>query len=277
MNFDPTNTGLGMYLWIDCFLIVGRIMSTMKQTVIVKYSELTNYFLVTPFLISKLHHLNELSHFKTNGFADHRKGDFKKTVGAVEGRRRRAGTTLKIRKQKKEQQLKKKRAGALSTPVETPAFATSLNEQLDSLKDAKPTLDDAPRLKSILTSPVASESNLVEATRGLRRILSVEKNIPARELVSLGIVPYLVRNLATSSPKSSTSLIFESAWALTNIASTECTMDVVDAGCIKPLVQLLLHADANIREQAAWCLGNIAGEGPALRDMVLQESALEPL
>mmetsp|Transcript_9264 Transcript_9264/g.21968 ORF Transcript_9264/g.21968 Transcript_9264/m.21968 type:complete len:405 (+) Transcript_9264:428-1642(+) len=54
-------------------------------------------------------------------------------------------------------------------------------------------------------------------------------------------------------------------------------MDVVDAGCIKPLVQLLLHADANIREQAAWCLGNIAGEGPALRDMVLQESALEPL
>jgi len=213
--------------------------------------------------------------------SDHRKGDFKKTVDAVEGRRRRADTTLKIRKQKKEQQLKKKRAGLLSAPVDT-AFTSSLNQQPDNVglssgKDAKPTIADAPRLKAMLISPVASEETLVEATRGFRRILSVEKNIPARELIDMGIVPYLVQNLSVSSQTSSTSLIFESAWALTNIASTECTMDVVNAGCIKPLIQLLLHADANVREQSAWCLGNIAGEGPGFRDLVLAESALEPL
>lgn len=218
---------------------------------------------------------------QTNIASDHRKGDFKKTVDATEGRRRRADTTLKIRKQKKEQQLKKKRADALSAPTYT-AFASSLSQQLDSVglvtgKDIKPTIADAPRLREMLISTLASGQTLVVATRGFRRILSVEKNIPAQELVDIGIVPYLVRNLSTSSKTSSSSLIFESAWALTNIASTECTMDVVDAGCIKPLVQLLLHADANIREQAAWCLGNIAGEGPGLRNLVLEESALESL
>jgi len=219
---------------------------------------------------------------QTNIASDHRKGDFKKTVDAIEGRRRRADTTLKIRKQKKEQQLKKKRADAFSAPTDS-TFTSSLNQQLDnsaglsSGKDVKPTIADAPRLKAMLISPVSSEQTLVEATRGFRRILSVENNIPAQELVDIGIVPYIVRNLSASSQTSSTSLIFESAWALTNIASTECTMDVVDAGCIKPLVQLLLHLDANIREQAAWCLGNIAGEGPALRDLILQESALQSL
>jgi len=216
-----------------------------------------------------------------NDPSDHRKGDFKKTVDAVEGRRRRADTTLKIRKQKKEQQLKKKRAGLLSAPVDT-VFTSSSNQQpdnagLSSGKNAKPTIADAPRLKAMLISPVATDETLVEATRGFRRILSVEKNIPARELIDMGIIPYLVQNLAVSSQTSSRSLIFESAWALTNIASTECTMDVVNAGCIKPLVQLLIHADANVREQAAWCLGNIAGEGPGFRDLVLAESALESL
>jgi len=220
-----------------------------------------------------------MSFEQTNTGSDYRKGDFKKTVDAIEGRRRRADTTFKIRKQKKEQQLKKKRADTLSAPIDTTSL---LNNQLDEVRpfsgnDAKPTIADAPRFKAMLTSPVTTEQTLVEATRGFRRILSVETNIPARELVDIGIVPIFVRNLTARSQNSSTSLIFESTWALTNIASTECTMDVVEAGSIKPLVQLLLHADANIREQSAWCLGNIAGEGPDMRDLVLKESALESL
>lgn len=210
---------------------------------------------------------------RTNNALDHRKNDFKKTVDASEGRRRRADTTLKIRKQKKEQQLKKKRADALPTSTDTTSNLQPNTSEFSNGTESKPTIADAPRFKAIIIDPSASEKALVEATKGFRRILSVEKNIPAQELVDCGIVPYLVRNLSASS----TSLVFESAWALTNIASTECTIDVVKAGCVKPLVQLLLHADANIREQAAWCLGNIAGEGPDFRDMVLQESALDSL
>mmetsp|Transcript_33262 Transcript_33262/g.37091 ORF Transcript_33262/g.37091 Transcript_33262/m.37091 type:complete len:555 (+) Transcript_33262:80-1744(+) len=203
--------------------------------------------------------------------ANHRKADFKKTVSAIEGRRRRTETTVMIRKNKKEQLLKKRRENC---------SGLELDSKIDDIQfssNEKPTIADVPRLKAVLLSPNASGQELVEATRGIRRILSVEKNIPAQELVDFLIIPILVRNMSVSSPTSSTTLIFESSWALTNIASTNCTMDLVKAGAIKPLVHLLVHVDAIIREQVAWCLGNIAGEGPDLRDLILQESVIESL
>ena len=212
--------------------------------------------------------------------ADSRKADFKKTVDAAEGRRRRQDTTLKIRKQKREQQLKKKRETtlALTNPLGSSDSGVVTNPQTNDVlsvgnTNSKPTIADVPRLKALLMNPSASEQDLIEAARGFRCILSVEKNIPAQLLIDNGIVPYLVRNLSSDS----TTLIFESAWALTNIASTEYTMAVVNAGCIKPLVHLLMHGDPNVREQSAWCLGNIAGEGPDLRDQVLHESAIPSL
>ena len=204
-----------------------------------------------------------------------RKQDFKRTVGAAEGRRRRTETTLQIRKEKKALQLRKKRTNTSSEVVDAiPMMDSSMLQSGEA--SHRPTMADAPRYKEMLISPVASEQNLVEATRGFRRILSVEKNIPAREVIEMGIVPYLIKNLSVT-PGSSTALIFESAWALTNIAATEFTQYVVDAGCIKPLVQLITHGDSNVCEQAVWCLGNIAGEGPMLRDCVLQESPFQSL
>ena len=35
-------------------------------------------------------------------------------------------------------------------------------------------------------------------------------------------------------------------------------------------VNLMLSPNENVREQAAWCLGNVAGDGPKLRDFSLQ-------
>jgi importin subunit alpha-1 len=66
-------------------------------------------------------------------------------------------------------------------------------------------------------------------------------------------------------------------WALTNIASTDFTKMVVDAGAVPNLVTLLSSPSAEIRDQAAWCLGNIAGVCPALRVGALTAGALGPL
>ena len=52
---------------------------------------------------------------------------------------------------------------------------------------------------------------------------------------------------------------------------------VVDYDAVPLLVQLLMHANADIREQCAWCLGNIAGDSSALRDVVLQVRDTAPL
>jgi importin subunit alpha-1 len=49
---------------------------------------------------------------------------------------------------------------------------------------------------------------------------------------------------------------------------------VVEAGAIPIFVQLLDSPDVEVREQAVWAIGNIAGDSPACRDAVLAAHAL---
>jgi|TARA_B110000208_G_scaffold106876_1_gene132699 hypothetical protein len=97
-------------------------------------------------------------------------------------------------------------------------------------------------------------------------MLSRDQDPPALEVMRSGVLPHLVTHLmAHDAPK----LQFEAAWALTNIASTDHTHAVADAGAVGPMVQLMKSPHADVREQCMWCLGNVAGDGHELRDMVL--------
>lgn len=72
-------------------------------------------------------------------------------------------------------------------------------------------------------------------------------------------------------------LQFEAAWVLTNVASTDFTKSVVEAGALPGTVRLLECPMGIVREQAAWLLGNVAGDGPELRDVVLRSGAMSSL
>jgi hypothetical protein len=205
-----------------------------------------------------------------------RASGFKKTVNADDARRRRFETTQAIRKVKREQLVQKKRI-AHDQPLLI--GSDEINHFVSSL---------------LACSPRSSEGDLVgvvTATRGIRQILSSEHENQASLITAIidsGVLPSIVQNLVNDchcgmAYKSclKCSLLLESVWALTNISAMDCAQTVVNAGAIKPLIHLMehhhSHLDPDIRAQAAWCLGNIAGEDQLLRDQVLREGALKIL
>lgn len=211
------------------------------------------------------------SYLKMHFGAIERRANFKKTLDEKEGRRRREETTRQIRKSKKEENLRKRRQAM----VKEDAALEPVNPSTTASQRKFGSISDIPELTRLLTSPNSSKQELLEATRGFRRLLSVEKNPPVDEVLNAGVQQNFVKNLTADLTAST--LIFESAWALTNIASTSRTNAVVEAGAIDPMVKLLMHENSDVREQAAWCLGNIAGDNKDYRDYLLSQNALSAL
>ena len=116
------------------------------------------------------------------------------------------------------------------------------------------------------------------ATTYLRQLLSRQDNPPIQEVINTGVIPRLIEFLQchTKPP-----LQFEAAWAITNIVSgtSDHALAVIEAGAIPIFVQLLSSptCNADVREQAVWALGNIAGDSPKTRDMTLKAGVLQPL
>ncbi|KAL2933667.1 Importin subunit alpha-9 [Bienertia sinuspersici] len=135
----------------------------------------------------------------------------------------------------------------------------------------------------------------VNALRQLRRLLSRSELPPVDVVLKAGAIPDLVQCLTFGSPDEQ---LLEAAWCLTNIAAgqPEETKSLLPA---LPLLVAHLGAEVNqgslyhqinlfslfcveksslpVAEQCAWALGNVAGEGEDLRNVLLSQGALSPL
>lgn len=175
-------------------------------------------------------------------------------------RRRRNEVTVELRKNKREETLQKRR----NVPVMDSTDEDDIERSLTNTNLVQ------------LVEQAASDENPLIYVQNARKLLSSDRNPPIDALITSGILPILVRCLEKHN---NPSLQFEAAWALTNIASGTSmqTNKVVAAGAV-PLFLMLLHSPhQNVCEQAVWALGNIIGDGPVLRDYVIELGVVEPL
>jgi hypothetical protein len=116
-----------------------------------------------------------------------------------------------------------------------------------------------------------------KSTVMFRKWLSIERNPPIQMVIDFGIVPRFIEFLQR--PLGNSMLVFEAAWVLTNIASGSVsqTQFVVDCGAVPRFIRLMEHDDDQIKEQAVWALGNIAGNGIENRDLLIESGIMKYL
>lgn len=220
-----------------------------------------------------------------------RKKTFKKSIDIDEGRRRREETTLQIRKSNKDVRLAKRRQMPAPSAVNTPAALAAANimnsglvpgaystDAMGAMMDSNGTNSDKlESLPQMIQGVMSHDAQLqTECTTQFRRLLSIEKNPPIQQVIESGVVPRFVEFLSRDD---NPALQFEAAWALTNIASgtSDHTKVVMEVGAVPIFVRLLSSPNDDVREQAVWALGNVAGDSPPCRDLVLGAGAMQPL
>jgi hypothetical protein len=99
---------------------------------------------------------------------------------------------------------------------------------------------------------------------------------PIQEVLDTGVLIKLIEGIQRFD---FSQLQYESAWAITNIASGTSlhTQTIIEKGSVPLLINLLNSSNETVKDQAAWALGNIGGDAAHCRDLILQNGGLQLL
>ncbi|XP_021888987.1 importin subunit alpha-9 isoform X2 [Carica papaya] len=211
-----------------------------------------------------------------DGLSSHRRDPIKTSVGNLAAQRRRQHAVT-VRKERRDSLVQAKRlcrvgtSGDCDYPVDN-----------DMIIDEEPSILEAQTISAVeeLKSAVAYQGRgamqkRVSALRELRRLLSMSEFPPVEAALKAGAISILVQCLSFGSPDEQ---LLEAAWCLTNIAAGKPE----ETKALLPALPLLIahlgeKSSVPVAEQCSWALGNVAGEGEDLRNVLLSQGALLPL
>ncbi|GMP63697.1 hypothetical protein CsSME_00025295 [Camellia sinensis var. sinensis] len=189
---------------------------------------------------------------RPNSRTEVRKKSYKTGVDGDEARRRREDNLVEIRKNKREDNLLKKRREGLLLQSQQLSDASQTPAAIEKRLESIPLM-----VQGVWSEDPAAQ---IEATTQFRKLLSIERSPPIDEVIKAGVVPRFVEFLGRQDLPQ---LQFEAAWALTNVASgtSEHTRVVIEHGAVPKFVLLLSSASDDVREQVKPAL-------PVLRQLI---------
>jgi len=132
-----------------------------------------------------------------------------------------------------------------------------------------------------LSSQVNQLKQIMTRLRTLLSMGTPEVEIAIKFVKDYHLLPNFIKIINIPEEPTIEDLIFETAWSLTNYfsyANEEMMRIVVEEGSIQAFVNLFRRTkNMNIKDQALWAIGNIAGHSSICRDYVLSFNILEDL
>ncbi|KAL8508855.1 hypothetical protein ACS0TY_016166 [Phlomoides rotata] len=207
----------------------------------------------------------------------HKRGSMKSSVGSVAVQRRRENAVT-VGKERREALMRTKRLcreGVSSENADVPVDDDMAMDEQQSVLEVQ-TVKFVDELKhAIGYQGKGALHKRVNALRDIRRLLSKSEYPPVKAALKAGVMPLLVQCLSFGSPDEQ---LLEAAWCLTNIAAGQPE----ETKALLPALPLLIghigeRSSLPVAEQCAWALGNVAGEGVELRNILLSQGALQHL
>ncbi|XP_053274800.1 importin subunit alpha-8 isoform X1 [Pleuronectes platessa] len=205
----------------------------------------------------------------TKNVVDERISKFKnKGKDPAKLREKRISVCVELRKANKNESFLKRRNITLSSLPDEEAISP---DSISNDKVAYVSIEEI--VKDVNSDCRESQTRGCQAAR---KLLSQERNPPLKEIIDAGLLSHFVSFLSMDDEST---LQFEAAWALTNIASGTSwhTQQVVEHGAVPAFISLLASPLLHISEQAVWALGNIAGDGASYRDILIECSVVPAL
>ncbi|KAL5740738.1 hypothetical protein ACOSQ2_029918 [Xanthoceras sorbifolium] len=212
-----------------------------------------------------------------DGLAHHRRDPIKSSVGNGAAQRRRQNAVT-VGKERRESLVRAKRLCRVGTSGSDSEVSMDNDMMIDEEQSILETQASAAveELKSAVAyQGKGAMQKRVSALRELRRILSRSEFPPIEAALKAGAISFLVQCLSFGSADEQ---LLEAAWCLTNIAAGKQE----ETKALLPALPLLIahlgeKSSSPVAEQCAWALGNVAGEGEELRNILLSQGALPPL